>query len=103
MRDLASSQKHILVAVLGQTPQVITETIYALMIKNKPRVPLSEIYILTTSKGAETAERILCGEQGQINRLFNEYGINPQSIRFDKSHIITICREDQTEDTTPLD
>jgi CRISPR-associated protein (TIGR02584 family) len=96
MTDLTNSQKHVLVAVLGQTPQVITETLYALMIRNKPRVPLSEIYILTTSTGADIAWRILGGEQGQIARLCNEYGIDPNPIHFDRSHIITICREDQT-------
>ena len=45
-------RQHILVSVMGQTPQIVTETLYALMVKRTPPVPISAVYIVTTSKGA---------------------------------------------------
>ena len=94
---MTKPHKHILVAVMGKTPQIITETLYALMIREKPRVPISDIYIITTSEGARAAWSALSGRQGAIARFCLEYGIDPESVRFEKSHIKTICREDKTE------
>ncbi|MBI3951219.1 MAG: TIGR02584 family CRISPR-associated protein [Acidobacteria bacterium] len=82
---------HILVAVAGQTPQIITETLYALMILRRPPLSISEIYIITTSIGASKARQMLLDpQQGQFFAFCREYGINPKSIAFDEHHIITI-------------
>ncbi|GEM_PF-132722 len=88
-----STYRHILVAVAGQTPQIITETLYALMIQRRPPVPISEIYILTTRRGAEIARQaLLDASTGQFFAFCREYGINPASIAFDEQHIITLKR-----------
>lgn len=86
--------RHILVAVAGQTPQIVTETLYALMVLRRPPVPISEIFILTTARGAQTARRALLDrEQGQFFAFCREYSIDPNAIAFDEDHIITIKKE----------
>jgi CRISPR-associated protein (TIGR02584 family) len=84
------SEKHILVAVSGNTPQIVTETLYALMIKNKPAAPISAVYIITTAKGAKIAWESLGGQDGAIARFCREYGIAPSSIAFTEDQIIRI-------------
>lgn len=86
--------RHILVAVAGQTPQIVTETLYALMVLRRPPIPISEIFILTTARGAQTARRALLDpEQGQFFAFCREYSIDPNIIAFDENHIITIKKE----------
>ncbi|RMG56422.1 MAG: TIGR02584 family CRISPR-associated protein [Acidobacteria bacterium] len=88
-----SPYRHILVAVAGQTPQIITETLYALMVQRRPPVPISEIYILTTRRGAQIARHaLLDAPTGQFFAFCREYDINPSSIAFDEQHIITLKR-----------
>ncbi|HXF06613.1 MAG TPA: CRISPR-associated ring nuclease Csm6 [Blastocatellia bacterium] len=95
-RSLARSRRrdnarHIFVTVLGQTPQVVTETLYALMVER--RVPISEIFVITTRVGAERAWRdLLDPHQGQFFAFCREYGFDPRSITFDEHHILTIVK-----------
>jgi len=81
--------RHVFVAVLGQTPQIVTETLYALMIER--RIPVSEVYVITTQSGAERARRdLLDPENGQFVAFCREYGFDPRAIAFDEAHILTI-------------
>lgn len=41
--------KHLLLALSGKNPQVITETLYVLMVKQE--IPISEVHVLTTEAG----------------------------------------------------
>lgn len=75
--------KEILVCVIGATPQIITETIYALAHKNPP-VYINEIFIVTTSTGKKQIENSLI-KKGILKKLLHEYelpslGIKPSSI-----------------------
>ncbi len=47
--------RRILLAVTGLTPQVITETLYALAVQRQPAFIPTEIHLLTTHEGAEAA------------------------------------------------
>ncbi|MCX7753171.1 MAG: CRISPR-associated ring nuclease Csm6 [Blastocatellia bacterium] len=86
--------RHIFVAVLGQTPQVVTETLYALMVER--RIPISEVFVITTSVGAERARRDLLDPQhGQFFAFCREYNFDPRAIGFDEDHILTITRTPQ--------
>jgi hypothetical protein len=58
MTDPASYRRHILLAVTGLTPQIVTETLYALAVKGTPRWVPTGIRIITTRQGAEKAERM---------------------------------------------
>lgn len=76
--------RRILLAVTGLTPQVVTETVYALLQNGEP-LP-TEIHVLSTTKGQERAQQGLFGENpGWFGRLCRDYGVPP--IAFDASHL----------------
>lgn len=63
--------KDILICLAGVTPQIVTETIYALS-RNIPPVFVKELYIITTSYGKQLIVDTLI-KQGILKRLTNEY------------------------------
>ncbi len=65
--------KDILIMVAGTTPQIITETIYALSQKTPPVYP-NEIFIITTATGRKKIEDTLI-KKGILRRLVREYGL----------------------------
>ena len=80
--------RNILLAVVGLSPQVITETLYALH-QNQKRV--DAIHVITTRDGKEMIyAHLLGGRDGQYYRYLEEYGIDPSSIDFgyDNIHVI---------------
>ncbi len=77
--------KEVFIFVAGATPQVITETIYALSQKNPPIYP-DEIYIVTTSIGKKIIKDKLIKEN-ILNELFKEYNIPPVTLK-DESFIV---------------
>jgi len=81
--------RRILLAVTGLTPQVVTETLYALAIHRQPAFIPTEIHLLTTHEGAEAARLgLLSEEPGWFHRLCQDYDL--PAIRFDLSHIHTL-------------
>ena len=81
----ADEPRRILLAVTGMTPQVVTETLYALMQQGPQALP-HELHLLTTAVGAERARLALLSEQlGWFQRFLADYQLAP--IRFDASHI----------------
>ncbi|MGH9768682.1 MAG: CRISPR-associated ring nuclease Csm6 [Blastocatellia bacterium] len=98
----AASKQHILVAVTGNTPQIVTETLYVLAVARKPPVPISAVYILTTAKGAEIAWSKLGGSEGAIARLQREHEIGWE-IAFSQEHILTFKRRADDGSETPLE
>ncbi len=85
--------RNILVCVAGATPQVITETIYALS-KKDPPVYIDELFIITTSYGKKIINEKLL-ENGILNKLINEYKL-PQ-VKFNEDSIKVILSPDGTE------
>ena len=76
----------ILLAVTGLTPQVVTETLYALAVQRQPAFIPTDIHLLTTQEGAEAARLgLLSEEPGWFSRLCADYAL--PAIRFDLSHI----------------
>lgn len=76
-------KKKILLAVTGLTPQVVTETLYALFREGKDAFP-TEIHLLSTSEGVERARLTLLSEEpGWYHRLCRDYGL--PDMRFDES------------------
>ena len=74
-----------MVFVAGASPQIITETIYALATLKKPVFP-DEIYIITTTTGKDIIKKTLL-ERGILKSLFQEYKIPPVAIE-DKNFLI---------------
>ncbi len=86
--------KKILLCVTGLTPQVVTETVYALSQRDTPWIP-DEIHLLTSGHGAEHARLTLFVEEGGwFHRLRREYSLPP--IDFTERHIHVI-RDDRGE------
>lgn len=75
-----SPQTRHLLCITGLTPQVVTETLYALAQEGPEALP-TEIHLLSTAEGVERARLLLLSEEpGWFPRLCQEYGLPP--IRF---------------------
>ena len=64
-------KKHVLVAMLGTSPAVLTETVYAL---HKRGDTPDEVRIVTTLKGKETLKKELLGEQKIWGKMQDDIG-----------------------------
>ncbi len=77
--------RNILLAVVGLSPQVVTETLYAL---HQERRRVHAIHLVTTREGADRVHAtLLGGEHGQFRRYLQEYGIDPREIEFNDSTV----------------
>lgn len=81
-----NTKRRILLAVTGLTPQVVTETLYALALtQESPWVP-DEIHLITTATGAENARlNLLAQPDGWFHRLCRDYRL--PNIAFPPDHI----------------
>ncbi|HPE05641.1 MAG TPA: CRISPR-associated ring nuclease Csm6, partial [Thauera sp.] len=78
--------RRILLAVTGLSPQIVTETLYALAIATDPPFIPTEIHLVTTAEGAERARLALLSDKlGWFHRLCLDYTLPP--IAFDATHI----------------
>ena len=94
----ASYPRRVLLCVLGLSPQVVTETLYALAVQESvPFVP-NEVHVVTTTQGAQAVRDGLlptvdkAPKGGPLFELFSERGLG--SIYFGDDHIHVICRDD---------
>lgn len=82
-------KNNVLLSILGMSPQILTETVYALT-QQDPKFLPDEIYVLTTNKGAENCINALFDHNGGwFNKLCEEYGL--ENIKFSPKNIITVC------------
>jgi len=87
--------KNILLAVTGLSPQVITETLYALHQDNRH---VDAIHVITTRAGKEKIyAELLAGEKGQYFRYLEDYNLNPANIAFDHRHVHVITDDHGVE------
>ena len=87
-----SYPRRVLLAVTGLSPQVVTETIYALAVKPMAEraafVP-TEVHIVTTAQGAENARLNLLSDQiGWFSRLCRDYRLPGIVFPVDNIHIL---------------
>ena len=76
--------EHKLVAVVGNTPQVMTETFWALRIDHD--VPIDEVYVITTTVGQKICqERLL--DEGRFEEMLVDYNIDPATVQFGVGNI----------------
>ena len=93
--------RRILLCVTGLTPQIVTETLYALAVSHNGVSPAptgknltpvfipTEIHIITTSEGAQRARLALLDPvSGEFHKLCRDYGLN--GIDFSAENIHTI-------------
>ena len=90
--------RYILLSVLGLSPQIITETLFALH-QNGQKV--DEIHVITTKRGKEIIySKLLSGKTGHFFSYLKEYGFDPDSIVFkeDTIHVIRDSSGKEIED-----
>lgn len=90
----------ILVCVTGLTPQVVTETLYALAVQSDPPWVPAEIHVITTGIGRDRLELSLLdsrGGQDYLGRFCRDYGLDRAAIRFDSDYIHVIRGVDGSE------
>ncbi len=85
-------KRRILLVVTGLTPQVVTETLYGLTVgRLEPFFP-TEIHLITTAAGADSAKAALLGvgnDSGWVQRLCNEYEFDNIHFTENTIHIIS--------------
>jgi len=80
--------KNIILAVAGLTPQVITETLFALHQQNKR---IDAIHVITTRKGREKINaHLLSPGSGKYYQYLKEYNVDSGSIDFGFDNVHTI-------------
>lgn len=93
--------KNILICVSGLTPQIVTETLFCLAVKEK--TPIHEIYVLTTKRGRD----VILGKdkhpatpktplKKEIENLCAKYKINRPAFAENEKHII-VAKEESIE------
>jgi CRISPR-associated protein Csx14 len=88
--------REIVVFVIGSTPQIITETIYALSQEDPPVQP-DEVYVITTSHGRKKIEGGLL-KDGLIGDLFQEYDLRPVELTNSSFILISDDRGKEIDD-----
>jgi CRISPR-associated protein Csx14 len=86
---MSVSFREILVLIVGSTPQVVTETIYALSQQSPPIHP-DEIHIITTAPCRRRIEETLI-DGGILERFCTEYALPPIRLT-DDSFIVLLDR-----------
>ncbi len=89
--------RDVLVAVCGNTPQVVTETLWALHHRTPPIHP-ARVWILTTQEGAKACWSKLLGRNGALARFVHDYRPRPVP-RCQAFHVIVL----KGVDGKPLD
>jgi CRISPR-associated protein (TIGR02584 family) len=90
MTEPTAYPRRILLAVTGLSPQIVTETLYALAAKGSPIFVPTEIRIITTQRGAEEARRaLLSRDPGWFHRLRVDYGLPEIVFRAASIRVIT--------------
>ncbi|NWG28929.1 MAG: TIGR02584 family CRISPR-associated protein [Ignavibacteriaceae bacterium] len=93
--------RNILICVSGLTPQIVTETLFCLAVKEK--TPFDEVYVLTTKRGRE----VILGRdthtttpktslKTEIENLCKKYNIKKPLFEENDNHII-VAREESIE------
>ncbi|WP_176637275.1 CRISPR-associated ring nuclease Csm6 [Desulfolutivibrio sulfoxidireducens] len=81
--------KRVLLAVCGLTPQVVTETLYALMRQGRM---VQAVHVLTTRPGREAClAHLLAPETGHFHRFVSEYGLDPGNIDFSTRSVTAVA------------
>jgi CRISPR-associated protein (TIGR02584 family) len=79
--------RHLLIALLGRTPQVLTETLYALCVDQS--IPISEVWAISTAEGMNAAlDKLLVPQHGRFYQLQRDYPAQCGPVRFSAEQIL---------------
>lgn len=84
------NERGFLVCVVGQTPQIVTETLYALIV-NEHKI-VDEVFVITTKEGQKEINRVnLIDKIRQFNDMYN------QKVKFTDDNIFVIKTQNGVE------
>ncbi|MDD4240723.1 MAG: CRISPR-associated ring nuclease Csm6, partial [Smithellaceae bacterium] len=92
--------KNILLAIAGLSPQVITETLYAL---HQEGAAIDEIHVIATRIGRDAiTTQLLTPDDGRYFRYLKDYGLDPRSVIFsqDTLHVLRDGKGNSINDIT---
>ena len=97
--------RRILLAVTGLSPQIVTETLYALAVQQKPAFIPSEVHLITTREGADRARlSLLSDSPGGFDRLCKDYRLPEIAFPETNIHVLIDAKGQPLEDIrTPED
>jgi len=82
--------RRVLLAVTGLSPQIVTETLYALAVVQRPAFVPTEVHVITTAVGAQRLRlALLSSEPGWFARLCADHGL--PAILFGAAQIHVLC------------
>ena len=85
-QKMASPRRRVLICAAGLSPQIVTETIYALSVTRRPAWVPHEVRLVTTARGAENARLMLLSKNpGWFHELRRDW--NLPAIEFSEGHI----------------
>jgi CRISPR-associated protein (TIGR02584 family) len=91
--------RRVLLAVTGLSPQVVTETVYALTQKIHPPFVPTELHLLSTAQGAEHARlELLSEDRGWFRRLCVDYGLPRIDFGEHTIHVLAAADENPMAD-----
>lgn len=81
--------RRVLVCVVGMSPAVVTETLYALAVQQTPAFVPTEIHMISTSEGLERARLMLVAEgKAYLRQLVRDYGLPAPLFGPEQMHVI---------------
>jgi CRISPR-associated protein (TIGR02584 family) len=94
-----ASPRRILLAVTGLSPQIVTETLYALAVDRQPAWVPTGIRLITTRRGAKEARHTLLSEDpGWFHRLCADYRLPAIAFAEDDIHVIAAPHGEPLDD-----
>lgn len=94
MSKNSTEKRNILLCVAGMTPQIITETLFALH-KNSEKI--DEIRVITTLEGRNRVlQDLLHQETGKFYQFCGDFGLDSTRIKFDETTIALLGKPDGT-------
>ena len=85
---MADRKRKVLLALCGLSPQIITETLYALVVQREPAWVPDEIHVITTGAGKRLLEtQLLATENGRFNAFCRDYLAEGECIVFSTATI----------------
>lgn len=89
--ELHDYPRRVLLVVIGKTPQIVTETLYRLTVQTeRPFVP-TEVHLITTQEGADSARNALLGvadNQGWIHQFQLDFNLPDLGFTNERIHVI---------------
>jgi len=90
--------RRILLAVAAKSPQIVTETLFALACQTKPRWLPTEIQVITTGIGYSNIKKLCAAGEDWLGRLCRDYDLPVLDLPEQHIHVITDAQQQPLED-----